>query len=202
MKPFRHISLRDYEIDVKAIRNRDSKRVRLIRRYLTGMDVYILIKAEVKSIEANVALDYEWRLLRWNGNVYKPIKPTGWQGSGCLRGNLEVIKKKNIVAILDDKFIVEHIAPSGEYKLELKISRYGNVLTNPEWYSLGEIVVLNSGEVELKKELQKNAVIWAMIGIAIGTILTLAIPSIYHKLPEVTTFLHGILQWIWSLIRA
>ena len=193
MIPFKHISINDYEITARAVKDRYSSKPRLIRRYLTGDDVWIRVTAEPRSPKANVALDYEWRLLRFNESkdAYQPI---GLSGFDCLRGGFEDIKKYPL-GVLSDIFYIEHIAPSGEYRLELKISRGDKVLTYPEWRNLGAIEVQNGSEVEIRKELQRNSIKWAMIGILVGTILTLIIPWVYHNLPDV-------LQWIWNHIRA
>lgn len=199
--PFKHISLSDYKITAEAIKDRYSDKPRFIRRYLTGDDIWIRIIAEPHSLKANVALDYDWRLLRFNESkdAYQPI---GLRGSDCLRGSLEINYKKHPFGLLRDVFYIDHIAPSGEYRLELKISRGDKVLTSPEWHNLGAIEVQNRSEVEIKKELQRNAIMWAMVGIVIGSIITLVIPLIYRSLPDMANFLQGILQWIWVHVRA
>jgi hypothetical protein len=188
--PFKYILLSDYDVTAKAITDWYSYKPRIIRRYLTGDDVWILVTAKPKSQKANVMLDYEWRLVRFNGEKYIPI--VGLSGHDCLRGGYERSYQEYPFGLLGNVFHINQIAPSGEYRLELKISRQGEVLTNPEWRDFGTLEVLNRGEVEVNKEFLRTRIIWAIIGIAIGAVLTL---WIIPNLPDV-------LKWIWEHIRA
>ena len=159
MPSFNKIGTIDYLISAKLINDGDERSTRRSFVYFSGTDLNFFINAKARSRDAyNVALKYKWRLLRFNGSEYCKTDKYGYD---YLRGGYFSDK-----LILGDRLNIPFVTPSGEYKLQLRISRAHELITFPEWVDLVSVTLLDKERAKLKMWL-------ALIGIAVAIVIGL-----------------------------